>query len=36
VWKHEFFEDGEAWVEGAIVNPDDDAARARAMEIACA
>ena len=35
VWKHEFFEDGEAWVEGAVVNPDDEAARARAMEIAC-
>lgn len=36
VWKHEFFEDGEAWVEGAVVDPDDEAARARALEIACA
>jgi molybdopterin synthase catalytic subunit len=36
VWKHEFFEDGEAWVEGAVADPDDEAARARAREIACA
>jgi|SRR5687767_4540631 len=36
VWKHEFFEDGEAWVEGAVADPDDQAARARAREIACA
>ena len=21
VWKHEFFEDGQAWVEGAVANP---------------
>ena len=36
VWKHEFFEDGEAWVEGAVADPTDDAARLRALEIACA
>src|SRR4051812_28605899 len=24
VWKHEFFEDGEAWVEGAVADPDDE------------
>jgi len=36
VWKHEFFEDGEAWVEGAIADPADEAARTRALEIACA
>jgi molybdopterin synthase catalytic subunit len=35
VWKHEFFEDGEAWVEGAVADPDDAAARERAREIAC-
>jgi molybdopterin synthase catalytic subunit len=35
VWKHEFFEDGEAWVEGAVADPDDEAARTRAREIAC-
>jgi molybdopterin synthase catalytic subunit len=36
VWKHEFFEDGEAWVEGAVADPEDSDARARALEIACA
>lgn len=36
VWKHEFFEDGEAWVEGALADPDDEDARARARAIACA
>ena len=36
VWKHEFFEDGEAWVEGAVADPADAEARARALEIACA
>ena len=36
VWKHEFFEDGEAWVDGAVADPDDEAARTRAREIACA
>ena len=36
VWKHEFFEDGEAWVEGAVADPDDVEAKARALEIACA
>ena len=36
VWKHEFFEDGEAWVEGAVADPHDETARARAREIACA
>lgn len=36
VWKHEFFEDGEAWVEGAIADPADETARIRALEIACA
>ncbi len=36
VWKHEFFEDGEAWVEGAVADPSDQQARERAMAIACA
>lgn len=36
VWKHEFFDDGEAWVEGALTDPFDEAARARALVIACA
>jgi molybdopterin synthase catalytic subunit len=36
VWKHEFFADGDAWVEGAVADPHDDAAREKAMAIACA
>jgi molybdopterin synthase catalytic subunit len=36
VWKHEFFEDGEAWVEGAVADPDDEAARRQARDQACA
>jgi molybdopterin synthase catalytic subunit len=36
IWKHEFFDDGEAWVEGAVADPADEAARRHAYEIACA
>lgn len=36
VWKHEFFEDGEAWVEGPVANPDDESMRRQALERACA
>jgi molybdopterin synthase catalytic subunit len=36
VWKHEFFEDGAEWVEGAVADPGDEAARQRAMALACA
>jgi molybdopterin synthase catalytic subunit len=36
VWKHEFFEDGEAWVEGAVANPADLEARRAARDRACA
>ncbi len=36
VWKHEFFEDGEAWVEGAVADPDDADARRQARDRACA
>jgi molybdopterin synthase catalytic subunit len=36
VWKHEFFDDGEAWVEGAVADPDDEGARATARARACA
>ena len=36
VWKHEFFEGGDVWVEGAVADPDDDAARATALAVACA
>lgn len=36
IWKHEFFEDGDAWVEGAVADPDDDAAQREAQATACA
>lgn len=36
VWKHEYFEGGEAWVEGAVADPDDETSRAKARAIACA
>ncbi len=36
VWKHEFFEGGDAWIEGAVANPDDEAAREDAFRKACA
>jgi len=35
VWKHEFFEDGDAWVAGAVADPTDAAARREAWERAC-
>ena len=36
IWKHEFFEGGEVWIEGATANPDDEAARIEAVRRACA
>jgi len=36
IWKHEFFEDGEDWVEGSIADPDDVVAREQARARACA
>ena len=36
VWKHEFFADGDAWVEGATADVEDDEARTRARDMACA
>ena len=36
VWKHEYFADGDAWVEGAVADVDDEAAMTRAREVACA
>jgi molybdopterin synthase catalytic subunit len=35
IWKHEFFEDGQAWVEGAIADPSDAVARQQALDRAC-
>jgi len=36
VWKHEYFEDGDVWVEGAASDIDDEAARRQALDRACA
>ena len=35
IWKHEYFEGGDVWIEGATADPDDAAARELAMRIAC-
>ena len=35
VWKHEHFEGGDVWIEGATADPDDEAAREAAFERAC-
>ena len=35
IWKHEFFEGGEVWIEGATANPTDEAARMEAVRRAC-
>jgi molybdopterin synthase catalytic subunit len=36
IWKREFFEGGDVWIEGATANPDDERARADAERAACA
>ena len=36
IWKHEYFEGGDVWIEGATADPDDEAAREAALRIACA
>ena len=36
IWKHEFFADGAAWVEGPVADPADETLRREAMERACA
>lgn len=35
IWKHEHFEGGEVWIEGATADPDDRAACEAAFERAC-
>jgi len=35
IWKHEFFEGGDVWIEGAAVDPDDKGAREDAYRRAC-
>jgi molybdopterin synthase catalytic subunit len=36
IWKHEHFEGGDVWLEGATADPDDTEARQTAYRIACA
>src|SRR5206468_557045 len=35
IWKHEYFEGGDVWIEGATADPDDARARAEAERAAC-
>jgi molybdopterin synthase catalytic subunit len=35
IWKHEHFEGGEVWIEGATADPDDAVARQTAIDRAC-
>ena len=34
IWKHEFFEGGDVWIEGATADPDDEDARKDAFRVA--
>jgi molybdopterin synthase catalytic subunit len=36
IWKHEHFDGGDVWIEGATAEPDDEAAREEARKRACA
>ena len=36
IWKHEHFEGGEVWLEGATADPEDENAKQAAYRIACA
>jgi molybdopterin synthase catalytic subunit len=36
IWKHEYFDGGDVWIEGATADPDDQTAREHAMRVACA
>jgi molybdopterin synthase catalytic subunit len=36
IWKREFFDGGDVWIEGATANPGDEHAREEAERIACA
>jgi len=36
IWKREYFEGGDVWIEGATADPDDAKARAEAERVACA
>ena len=36
IWKHEYFDGGDVWIEGATADPEDTKAREEALRIACA
>ena len=36
IWKHEYFEGGDVWIEGATADPDDEQARQEALRRSCA
>jgi molybdopterin synthase catalytic subunit len=36
IWKHEYFDGGDVWIEGATADPEDTNAREEALRIACA
>ena len=36
IWKHEFFDGGDVWIEGATADPEDALALAEAERVACA
>jgi len=36
IWKHEFFDGGNVWIEGATADPGDERARREALRRACA
>ena len=36
IWKREFFDGGDVWIEGATAHPEDARARAEAERVACA
>ena len=36
IWKREYFDGGDVWLEGATADPDDEAARVKAYRTACA
>lgn len=36
IWKREYFEGGDVWIEGAVAGADDEEARKKAMAAACA
>jgi molybdopterin synthase catalytic subunit len=35
IWKHEYFDGGDVWIEGATADPDDEGARQVARGLAC-